>query len=574
MSIEWSDEIQIPGMPPGDNMRVGVEVVSITPPVPGAATTTMRLRRWVWTKYNVSISRKWGVQLRTTREHSHPDQSNPEIWEQWLGHSQSWEGQTTDWGTWSSANQLPGPTRDVEVLLAWEPGAMWAAYARWFSPDPPYTTLDYPSASVFPVLPTRIAAPHLQPDQPWPPSGTIASPAAEVPLAMVAHTRDDGVPTQMAREFRVGVEGEWQRAEAQGQSVVSPDGISRLTVPAIPAGVASSGQNIEWRVQTKGRHADWSPWSLPVTLIFGDPPTVSVTSPTGTVTSSTARVSWVYGGQAPQASWVVTLLDGGTVVETLRGSGAATTATLTAVLADGVDYVVRVVATSTQGLASAPAETTFTVAYIPPPQPQIQVTFDETDGSALISVTNPPPIAGQTVAAVINHIERSIDGGATWRTIGTADPNGEMRDREASLRRSLYRAIAESGLPSRAVSEPFELNVRTEWLYLTTSTGKVLRFRADPTVPLTAGRPQTLHRMEGRPWPVLVESPQLIKRLDVAVTADFASSTWQELEQARYDGGVVLWRDPEVTMYAVFDGDVEVERPGRRRCSFSLERAR
>lgn len=571
MSINWSDELQIPGT--YEQMRLGVEVVSITPPAPGEATTTMRLRRWVWTRYDIP-NRKWAVQLRTTRDNGHPDQSNPEIWDQWRWDSKSWEGQTTVFGSWDPANQLPGPTADVEVLLAWEPGAMWAVHAHWMSPEPPFTVIDYPRASVSPVLPMRIMAPHLQPDQPWPPSGTSADPAAEVPLAIVAHTRDDGVATQVAREFRVGTEGEWQRAEAQGQSVVSPDGISRLTVPAIPAGAASSGQNIEWRVQTKGRHADWSPWSLPVTLIFGDPPTVSVVSPTGTVNSSTVKVSWVYEGQTPQASWVVTLLDGGTVVATLRGSGPATTATLAAVLADGGDYVARVVATSTQGLASAPAETTFTVAYIPPPPPQIQVTFDETDGSALISVTNPPPVAGQTVAAVINHIERSVDGGATWRTVGTADPNGEMRDREARLRQSLYRAIAESDLPSRAVSEPFELNVRTEWLYLTSSTGKVLRFRADPTVPLAAGRTQTFHRMEGRPWPVLVESEQLIKRLDVAVTTDFASSTWQELEQARYDGGVVLWRDPEVTMHAFFDGDVEVERPGRRRCSFSLERAR
>lgn len=573
MSINWSGEMQIPGMSIYDTMRVGVEVVSITPPVPGEATTTMRLRRWVWTRYDVP-TRTWGVGLRFTRHRNHPDQSNPEIWDRRLNQYQTWEAEAAAWAEWAPANQLPGPTYDVEVLLAWEPGAMWVAEARTFTVEPPFTTLEYPFAAASPVLPMRIAAPHLQPDQPWPPSGTAADPAAEVPLAMVAHTRDDGVATQVAREFRVGAGGEWQRAEAQGQSVISPDAISRLTVPAIPAGAAITGQNIEWRVQTKGRHADWSPWSLPATLIFGDPPTVSVTAPTGTVTSSKARVSWVYEGQSPQASWVVTLLDGATEVETLRGSGTATTATLTAVMADGVDYVVRVVATSTQGLASAPAETTFTVAYIPPPPPQIQVTFDEADGAALVSVANPPPVAGQTVAAVINHIERSMDGGATWRTVGTADPNGEMRDKEAQLRQSLYRAIAESDLPSRAVSEPFELNVRTEWLYLTTSTGKVLRFRADPTVPLSAGRIQTFHRMEGRPWPVLVESEQLIKRLDVAVTTDFASSTWQELEQARYDGGVVLWRDPEVTMYGFFDGDVEVERPGRRRCSFSLERAR
>lgn len=571
MSINWSGEIQIPGMASYHKMRVGVEVVSITPPEPGAATTTMRLRRWVWTRYAVA-NRKWGVELRTTREISHPDQSNPEIWGKWLSHFQVWEGQTTSDTAWDQANQLAGPTRDVEVLLAWEPGAMWAANARWTSPDPPYTTLDSPYASVFPVLPMRIAAPHLQPDQPWPPSGTIVDPAAEVPLAIVAHTRDDGVATQVAREFRVGTEGDWQRAEAQGQSVVSPDGISRLTVPAIPAGAASSGQNIEWRVQTKGRHADWSPWSMPVTLIYGDPPTVSVVSPAGTVNSSTARVSWVYEGQAPQASWVVTLLTGGMVVETLRGSGTDTTATLDVVLADGGDYVVRVVATSTQGLASAPAETTFTVTYIPPPLPQIQVTFDETDGSALISVTNPPPIAGETVATAINHIERSVDGGATWRTIGTAEPDGEMRDKEVPLAGALYRAIAESALPSRAVSAEDDLTVEACWLYLTASSGKVLRFRANPEAPVSASREGVFHRMEGRPWPVLVEGQGQSRDLSISVTTGPESSTWQELEQARADGGMVLWRDPETSLRGAFDGPVNITRPAPNVCSFRLIR--
>lgn len=213
----------------------------------------------------------------------------------------------------------------------------------------------------------------------------------------------------------------------------------------------SPGQLMQWRVRTRGQHADWSPLSATAQVNLTTRPSVTLLSPAdgGVVASSTMIVTWsIYDAESDtQTAAEVTLWDAAGSSEirrkTIVGSAASTVFTE---LPDGAAYQVRVVATA-GGLSSPAVTANVTVAYPPPPAPEVVITYQPDTGSALIEISNPTPTGVQPHA-----VENRVYLGD--RLIGVVPLSSSIIDPVPDLRgASTYTVHAVSSLPSKATTE-------------------------------------------------------------------------------------------------------------------------
>lgn len=171
------------------------------------------------------------------------------------------------------------------------------------------------------------------------------------------------------------------------ETLTGPD--QQLT---LPAGEWSVG-GVEWRVRTKGEHADWSPWSAVATFQVAQPPAVAITAPTNGSTIPTNTFTATFNYSDPQSSpitgWRGELYRDGQLTETRTGTGAATLIAFNAELDNGIPYTVKVWATSGSGLTSAPDEATVTVEFARPTAPTIEAAWDEPNGTVQLAAENP-----------------------------------------------------------------------------------------------------------------------------------------------------------------------------------------
>lgn len=166
----------------------------------------------------------------------------------------------------------------------------------------------------------------------------------------------------------------------------------------------------QWQVQTRGLHADWSPWSALGVCEVVDAPQVAITTPANTVNGSALTVAWSYF-QRQNANLVLTEIelyntaDESEILEAVRVSGTANEKTLTTVLEDKASYRVRLRCRSAHGLWSPWADSVFRVSFPSPPVPVVDVVWDENKGHAVLTVRNPmplDPVAFQRVNVVKN----------------------------------------------------------------------------------------------------------------------------------------------------------------------------
>lgn len=315
----------------------------------------------------------------------------------------------------------------------------------------------------------------------------------------------------------------------------------------------------EWQVRTwgaykTGQEAGASPWSPVTGFKVAHAPIVSLAEPAGgsVVHSSSTRIRWSYSqaegsAQRSAAIQVIDEATGQAIASTLL-EGTASSWDPGVRLEDRQAYLVRVTASSGDGLSSAEATSRFTVSYLPPAAPSVLVRWDDTTGAASIGITNPTGVAN-TVPAVSNSIERSIDDGKTWEKIADHLPvDTTLQDGEAlSNGKTIYRVSATSATPSTATtSVALEADSQALWVSGGTGFATSVPLRYDPE---TSIKPSLLtrkvHYFAGRTRGVEVTGSHQVRTITLGASLhDRDYRLVQALEALAVAPAPFLYRDP------------------------------
>ncbi|WP_160159501.1 fibronectin type III domain-containing protein [Actinomyces culturomici] len=353
--------------------------------------------------------------------------------------------------------------------------------------------------------------------------------------------------------------------------------------------VSLAAASYEWQVQTKGLHADYSPWSAVGTFTVADAPGMSIVTPELGLKVNTSRltVSWTYyqAQNAPQAETQIQVLRvsgrNEEPIEQTTVVGTATSWAMPTPLKDGGSYMILARVKSGHGLWSQWAYTSFTVAFPVPPQPTGVASWDETLGVATISISNPEPDQSLTPvppAAVSNTIERSVDGGDSWELVADGVAvSGSIVDPEClSKGTTLYRLTAVSDLPSTA-SVVVELETASDAIWLSGGNGFALAvpLEWDPKHSTSVGLVnRQVHHFAGRRLGVEMAGTQRQRKVNVNATLlDERFDLVGRLEELAYQPAPFLYRDPlGRRIYGSLDG-VQTDRAvgGKWAVSASLE---
>ena len=358
--------------------------------------------------------------------------------------------------------------------------------------------------------------------------------------------------------------------------------------------VGTTSGTYEWQARTLGAHVDWGPWSGTGLYRVAERPVVTILSPAGGHDSNRIVVELSYSDPEGEAatSYSATLLRDGQVVASQTSRSPRLE--IPAILEDGETYTVRATATSGSGLTSQPTETTFNVAFALPWPPYITAEWRDEEGAVGIAVDNTESLRWDTIngtwadaegawenaggsytSAVTNRIERSIDGGATWVTIGDLPLYGGMADDEVPLGSDvLYRAVAISALGVESPSNETQVTTSQCHAWITSPGGR-FRITWNPVYAAQHGQEHVVEQYVGRTHPVSHYGPgrSTIVTVEAAELED-DGSMMQPWEQVLH-GHDVLWRDPTglVMHAAVRSGpDYRQSEPQTRTISMSLER--
>jgi hypothetical protein len=326
----------------------------------------------------------------------------------------------------------------------------------------------------------------------------------------------------------------------------------------ITAGTLTNGHTITWHVATAGQNGTLSSYSADSTFTTASKPTVTISTPTSSYTSSHLVVDWAYfqAESSAQAAWVAQLFDGASALLETRTGTTELEAVFTTALADGASYTVTVAATSAAGLASDADSQAFTVAYLPPAAVFVAPAFDATVGAMTLTVTGDDPVGGVTVAISTVDVQRRINGGA-WLTIATGLTLGAVGGvltviltdaLPITVGTNTYRVIAFSATPSSTMSAEVDaVTAETTWGYLSGGSGfaTVARFRAMPSFTPSASRAKAVYHFAGRPKPVQLAGEALSFTLAVSGKLTGDSGTAADFEALGQAEGVHCWRGPD-----------------------------
>jgi hypothetical protein len=193
--------------------------------------------------------------------------------------------------------------------------------------------------------------------------------------------------------FRFGFEGSTLGGTGELFTPVQESNTYSIGVSAL--GVGNKDQQMAWRVRVKDTDGVWSAWSNDQTFYPRDPPTVTITSPSGSSVNSPAPTfAWTFtgsGGRTQSQYRVrVTNTSTGTAVAN-SGFVSASTATWTppaSVIQIGVGYTVEVTVVDSTAL-TATASRSFTATYTVPTAPSFTVDdfYFSTTGGMLLDWT-------------------------------------------------------------------------------------------------------------------------------------------------------------------------------------------
>lgn len=328
------------------------------------------------------------------------------------------------------------------------------------------------------------------------------------------------------------------------------------------AGVTS----VDWEVRTKGEHVSFGPWSATSTFLLAAQPYTSITFPTDNSTYITAvpKVDWAYSSpdSYTQAAWEAQLLNSSNVIISTKSGVSSTTksVTLDYNVANNTEYTFKVRTRSGSGLWSEWDSARVTVVYPIPPKPVITATFDRISGSAILSITTPPPVPGEESASSVKIYRRIPSIDPVWKLIGTSnDVTTTIVDKTPHISApNEYRVISWSGIPSSSTSDTIVLNIdEPYWHYFNygPNYGRVVRVWANPVVKTGMVREKELYHFADAndvTYPSELMGNQIRKQISVQIELtdpvihgnELGSSTFEKLEELAIMMGPVLYRDP------------------------------
>lgn len=285
---------------------------------------------------------------------------------------------------------------------------------------------------------------------------------------------------------------------------------STATSQSIPVGThAEHGEEIEWRVRTKGDHANFGPWSDVASVGVASRPTVAFTSPASGATISAASVDVVFTISRTPASYTLEVRQGTTTVQTIEDYALSSPVTQRiSGLRDGVSYSLRL--SAFERVSSTVVSRTISVAYPQPEPPTISGEWDPAHGAVHLTAQR---TAG-TVATTSIRIERR--NGMDWETVETLTVSTAavtLVDNHANLSDATYRAISLATIGADTVeSAPTELTLGPipEQADFLTFRDQVVRIRYAPGISRSpsASDLQLIDLDDSTPDPVAIFGPK------------------------------------------------------------------
>ena len=330
------------------------------------------------------------------------------------------------------------------------------------------------------------------------PNGTVFDVVSAQTFTWQHNTADSSTQTAYEIQYRIGAAA-WT---STGKIT------STASLRAFAANAFVNGNIYEWQVRTWGAHANASPWSASATFTTSAAPLVVINTPPTTLGAALVTTTWTYSDAegTAQSAWEAQLLQSGSILEQLAGSGAGASAAFTTRLTDATSYQVRVRARDGSGLWSQWAQKTFTTSFPIPATPLISAVWDVNTGIAVITINNP----NVGTAVTNNKIMRSTDNGSTWIEVASTPPNGTGFDKTVPLNASvMYQVIAWTDLPSGASSTSTLITTPASYGYwsagsdLAYSFGMKANYQKPPQYGVEKSLAQkTLHYFAGRTKPV------------------------------------------------------------------------
>lgn len=479
--------------------------------------------------------------------------------------------------------------QDLRVQSSTDGGATWSAWA-WVSGHTGFAanlTTRIVSGGLDPVKLHRLGVVAFR-SNPSPVPGLygysatsaplqlLTAPSAPLLLAPLGVTATNQ-PTVMSWQHRPVDTTAQTAAEVQWR----PVGGSWTTITATTAQQVTVAANTwaagtyEWQVRTKGAHASWSPYSTLASFRVAAPPATAI-STGSSVTSN--RLTLTFSYTDPQAAamtgWRANLSLAGQVIETISGTGPATSATFAALLTNATAYTAQVWVTSGSGLTSAPASWLGTTAFALPPVPTLTAVWDEPTGTVQLVASAPAPGGGE-VAATSLRIDRSADG-ATWATVADGLPLGAgVGDDRVPLNiAAQYRAMAKGALGTERSSTIAAVTTATSRAWIQSSRGRIsLIHNLAPSATLGQERKlerylgdesETAHYGRGKPVSVslsgvlldaeLTQDPALLLGEDVWIRDPTGRALWGSIASVSTSEPYAGRRDVALTVDRVTHG--------------------
>jgi len=210
--------------------------------------------------------------------------------------------------------------------------------------------------------------------------------------------------------------GAWQATE-----LFNGGGAETLTLPAGAFG--PNGLDWGWTVATQNGSLA-GPYAAANIVVGAATPVLTLTGPSGTLTTGVATVTWADSPTMSQVAWRAVVYSsaqagasgwtpgvGPSVADSTLTLGTANRWPIPTVLPPDT-YTIVVQGTDASGTLTAWAQGTVVVSYTAPATPTVSATWDSATNTATVTVTGAAGQAGDPVL-----IERSLDGGTTWAAV-------------------------------------------------------------------------------------------------------------------------------------------------------------
>ena len=389
----------------------------------------------------------------------------------------------------------------------------------------------------------------------------VADATGVVPVSWQHNPVDSSLQSAYEVQWRLVGGSSWTSTGKVSSSVSQHD---------FAAATWTNGDDVEVQVRTWGADPSASAWSVTHVLTLSAAPVAGITAPDTTWTSQTLTATWTYFDveASAQSAWVARLLDSaGATLETLSGTGSASSATFATPVADGMSYAVEVEVRDGSGLWSAVASAPFAVDYLPPPTPSIAATWHADDGYATLDVDVAAPVTGEQP---VDHlmVERATVGGWVRVADGLTSWPVSLVDMIPPLGTVVtYRVVAVSDIGSEAYAQA-AADTAACWLFINHGPGfgQVVRLDSNIDVGRTFGRAKTLHQFVGRRKPVEFAGGSTTRTYSVTATLwnpvltgghGEDQSSWEDIEALAEAEAPVIVRDPSGVRLFCSVGDVD-----------------